>query len=581
MATSGSCSRSVQFGSYTLTVTRTSVDIANNCSYWKATVSYKLNAYGNINSSASKNITVMINNVVYNSSYTFGSVDNSNNPNSITKTIWTKDNIKIQHEADGTKTFEIYLVCQARITYQDVYVGDISTTGTIVADTIGRTTTPTLSATSVNLNSSLTIYTPRASDSFTHKLYSSVGNSGKQLFASGVATSFTWKVPLSLAHHITSSTSATVVIYCETYNGSTLIGTKTVTFIAVIPNSVVPSISSISCSEATSDLSSLGVYIQNKSTLKFTISASGSYSSTIKSCRTTIDGINYSGLSFTSYPLKNKGTIVIVTTVTDSRGRTASKSTTITVYEYFSPKITYFTVERCLSDGALNDEGTYVKCTHSYEVAPLNNKNTKVWKFQYHNGSDWVDLKTATTQIYSSNKSTYIETTKTFSADSSYKFRLYVADYFSDTSWERELSTSFVLMNYNASGKGIAIGKKSEKNAFEVGLPSEFNESVVMDKNLDITGFMSGKIGVATFTSLADSLATSNNNFVLPILTTTASNDLPSATNEWQYCIGLLLSRASGNKQKWIVLFGNGSGRIAINHIANDTWSGWKYLSPS
>ena len=71
----------------------------------------------------------------------------------------------------------------------------------------------------------------------------------------------------------------------------------------------------------------------------------------------------------------------------------------------------------------------------------------------------------------------------TFSVDNSYDFQFLVTDYFTSTSITRNIGTGFTLMDFNASGKGMGIGKVSEKNMLEVGLETEFNKTTYLDMN--------------------------------------------------------------------------------------------------
>ena len=66
----------------------------------------------------------------------------------------------------------------------------------------------------------------------------------------GVGTSTSWTVPLSLANQVPNGVSGTCTITCKTYNGSTLIGTKTTSLTLTVPSSIVPEISTIAISEA-------------------------------------------------------------------------------------------------------------------------------------------------------------------------------------------------------------------------------------------------------------------------------------------------------------------------------------------
>ena len=146
----------------------------------------------------------------------------------------------------------------------------------------------------------VTITTNRASSNFTHTITYTFGATTGTI-ASSVGTSVPWVVPISLANQLPNTDSGTCTITCQTYNGSTLIGTKTVNLTLTVPSSVVPEISSIVISEAGSTPIDWGVYVQNKSKLKVVTTARGSYSSTIQSYKITgIDGNTYTSSNFTS-----------------------------------------------------------------------------------------------------------------------------------------------------------------------------------------------------------------------------------------------------------------------------------------
>lgn len=376
----------------------------------------------------------------------------------------------ITHNANGDASFSVSI--QAAVYTSSV---NCKGSGSFTLNTIPRASSfGTISGNTIG--SGITININRNSSSFTHSLWYSFGSKTWQGIGSGIGTSKSFTPPLSLCSEVPSATSGTLTLILRTYNGSTQVGSDVYKSITLnVPSSVVPSISSISLSEATSGLASkFGCYVKNKSKLKVVVNASGSYSSTIKTYQTTIEGTNYSGSSFTSNVLRNSGTITITTKVTDSRGRTASKSTTITIVDYYAPSISKFTVQRCLSDGTLNDEGTYLKCVYSYAIAPVNSKNDKVVKIQYLNNSEWTDIATVTNG-YSLTDATYIRTIE-FSIDKSYQVRLQIIDYFTETSNSKTVSTSFALINHNESGKGIAFGKVSESDNFDVDMEAIFRK---------------------------------------------------------------------------------------------------------
>ena len=476
--TFGSTAGSRPYG--VLTVTQSSQNIANNTT----TVSYSLvlKRPSKINSSASKSWSVTINGTKFSGS---GSIGGSGN-----KTLLSGTHT-ITHNSDGTKSISFSASIGLSITWSGSSLGTISGSGSMTLSTIARATQPSTNLSAQAFGSAITINTPRASSGFTHNLYYNFVTSGDVLIASGVGTSYTWTIPLALMNYIPNSTTSWITIKCNTYNGSTYIGQKTCTFDLSVPSSIVPSISSIGISEATAGLAAkFGAYIQNKSTLKVSVNAAGAYSSTIKSYSTSVTGSNGgTAQSFTTGILSQSGTVTIISTITDSRGRNASKSTTISVLAYNNPYISKFFVERCDSNGTVNSEGLYLKCTLSFSIVSLNSKNNKSVSIQYKLESQGVDqYKTLTTytDVYSVNDRTYVSTVQ-FSVDESYSIRLVVSDYFGSSQVETRLNTSPTILNFDPDGFGIGVGTVAETNKFKVAYPSEFMSDVDIEGSLLVT----------------------------------------------------------------------------------------------
>lgn len=375
----------------------------------------------------------------------------------------------IAHKAnDGSRTFAVTIEA-------GIYVWAVNCTGstTFTLDTIPRASSFTVSNASPDMNTAVTFNITRGSTAFTHKLtYSFEGKTGT--IGSDIATSKSWTIPLSLAAAIPSKTSGTATITLTTYNGSTAIGTKTLTMTLKVPASVKPSISSVAITEATSGLAAkFGAFVQNKSALKVVITASGVQSSTIKSYSTEILGKTYTGDTITSNVLTVSGSLYVKITVTDSRGRTNTTTETVTVLAYSDPKITTFAVDRCDSDGTLNDDGEYVKLSIAFDIASLNSKNDKSYTVAYKVKDDADFTTLISGSVYSLN-TTYISSV-TFTGDNSYDFILTVTDYFKPVSHIGEIPTAFTLIDYHSSGTGMGIGKVAEKsNTLEIALDVEF-----------------------------------------------------------------------------------------------------------
>lgn len=439
-----------------------SQSVANNRTVVGWNLQLVAGSSGYIGSTASKDWSVTVNGTTYSGTNTVGISNNT------TKTL-ASGQTTITHSADGTKTFSYSFSQEFAITFSGSSIGTKSGSGTGTLNTIPRATTPTLSAPSVNMGAAVTINTQRASSSFTHDLAYSFAGGSYIAISSGVGTSYSWTVPLSLANSIPNTTSGTVTIRCITKNGSTTVGTKTVLLTAKVPSTVVPTISTVALSEGTTGIAAqFGAYIQNKSKVKATITAAGAYSSTIKSYSTTFSGKTYTGASWTSGVVTQSGSLSMVTTVTDSRGRTAKKTTAVSVLAYTPPKVSTFHVARYDANGNADPDGVYLAATYAYSVASLGNKNTATMTLAWKRSTDltWTTLLTGTAL---SVNTTYKPTTPTFSIDYQYDVRITVVDWFgTSATYAAVLPSGAVLLDILANGKGIALLKTCTREGVEI-----------------------------------------------------------------------------------------------------------------
>lgn len=439
-----------------------SQNVANNTTVVGWNLQLVAGTSGKISSTASKDWSVTVNGTKYSGTNTVGIGNNA------TKTL-ASGTTSVAHNADGTKTFNYSFSQEFGITFSGSSIGTKSGSGSGTLTTIPRATTPTLSASSVNMGGSVTINTPRASSGFTHDLAYSFAGSGWVSIATGVGTSKAWTVP-DLATRIPNATSGVMTIRCITKNGSTSIGTKTVLLTVKVPTSVVPTISAVTLAEATSGLAAqFGAYIQNKSTVKATITAAGAKGSTIKSYSTTFLGKTYTGSTWTSDLLTKSGTLSLVTKVTDSRGRTASKTTNISVLAYTKPKVTEFVVRRVNEDGQPDSNGTLASFSYAYSVASLGNKNKATMTITYKRSTEttWSD---SILNGYDLEGSGLVLSSEDFPNDYQYDMRIQVKDWFGATStYTAVLPSGAVIFDIKADGKGIAFGKTSEVEGVEFG----------------------------------------------------------------------------------------------------------------
>lgn len=468
MGTSSTFSTSNTHVKYNITVNQNSQNVSNNCSnvsvyvrFWRDNQGYT--TYG------SGTCYCKINGTTYSATVSPSQKITDSGINLFSKTL------DIYHNNDGTKT----LTCSAWIS-MDTPLSSSEQSYSQTLSTIPRASKPTLSSSSVTMGNSVAVSTNRASSGFTHSLYYQIGSGGWNTIGTGIGTSKSWTVPLSLANSTPNSTSLSVKLWLETYNGSTYIGANSVSLTANVPSSVVPTINSINLSEAVSGIyAQFGAYVQGKSKISGSISASGSYSSTISSYSTSINGASYTSSSFTTDFLTTSGSNTCLVTVKDSRGRTKSQSVTFNVIAYANPAINSFSVSRCDQDGTANDEGDCAKCVVSASISSVNNGNTKSFQIKYKKISEteWsiFDLDNTNYTISTTQIIQNIDT------ESEYNFKIVATDFFSFAEYSHNLSTAYTLVDYNQSGKGMAIGKVSTQNAFEINMDTKITGGLTIN----------------------------------------------------------------------------------------------------
>jgi hypothetical protein len=462
MATSGSTSVAVTaYDTLRFSWWVINQSIENNRTFigWSLELVASTNGY--ISSTAAKDWSVTVNGTNYSGTNTVGIASNA------TKTLASGQTV-VNHNTDGSKVFTYAFSQEFNITFGGASVGTKTGSGTGVLDTLPRATTPGVSATTVEMGETMVIYTAGTSSKFTHDLAYAFAGGSYVSIETGVVSSTYWKVPLDLASSVPNATSGTVTIRCITKNGSTVVGTKTVLVTAKVPASIIPTISTVTHVEAATGVAeAVGVYVQGKTQVGVNITAAGAYGSTVKSYTSTLLGKSYQGANWTSGTLNQSGTLSIVTTVTDSRGRTASKTTNITVLAYTPPSISTFSVARADSSGNATTDGTYIRARTVYSVATLSGANTASAKLEYRRAGTtyWSNLVAYTSL---SMDATLTPKGSTFSTDYEWEFRLTLTDAFSSAMYTALLPSGAVILDIKADGKGLAFFKTSTKDGVEI-----------------------------------------------------------------------------------------------------------------
>lgn len=317
--------------------------------------------------------TVTINGTVYS-----GNIDNYDGYATVTLKSGSQT---VSHNADGKKSisYSFSVTDTSGVTYTS---GNASASGTLALTTIPRASS--VSGGSGNIGGKTTITISRASSSFTHTLTYYFGSLTGTI-ATGVGTSYEWTIPTSFYSQIPNSNTGTGSIICETYNGNTLIGSKTVSFTAKVTNSN-PTFSVSNLSYADTNTTVVAItgnnkhIVQNKSNLKLTYtSATARNSATISSYSFTLNGVTKTSTSAGGTidfgTINSASNLTLSATVTDSRGNKTTANITVVVFPYTNPS-TLTTLNR---KNNYEDE-TYI--TVDGAVASVNGKN-KIVTLQY------------------------------------------------------------------------------------------------------------------------------------------------------------------------------------------------------
>ena len=544
-----------------LTVNETGTSIMGNTSTVEWKLQARITSAGNWYSNSYHAISVTINGSnVYSRANTTQSLISVNGTTPGTVTTIASGTATVGHNADGSKNLGIAFSCAYR--WDTTY--SWSASGNFNLTTIARASTPSCS--NGTIGSTVTVNTNRASSSFTHNLFWKCGSKSGTI-ATNVGASASWKIPSDVSAGISNAAKGTVTITCDTYNGSTKIGSKTATMTASIPNSslsiskswiytdesldlkasnicgenliyqfawkcgagsgihqetssmshtpvyklsgfaqyipnsrqgvvtitlttkrgsatvgsvsktfdlwipdsVKPSISGLTVTDASGCYDQIGSFLQTLSKAKVKATGSAGTGASIKSIQIKV-GSEYSSTQtnasgsyeVTSSAIKASGKVACTAVITDTRGQTASKSVEIDVTAYTSPRITDLTVYRCDKNGTASDLGGYGKIavigySASVQIAG-EEKNVVTWSYEYRAATEDTWSIPATLSDLLGDISMSPEPLA-FDTDSSYVIQITGKDKWNEVSQEIALTSAQIPIDILPNGHGAAFGK--------------------------------------------------------------------------------------------------------------------------
>lgn len=368
---------------------------------------------------------------------------------------------EISHNNDGTKTVTLSGVwCSAISGGWAPY--SLSVSGEVTLPTIPRATTPGIGG--VTMGETAHISLPRASSGFTHTLRYVFGGAAETI-ATGVATGYDWLVQESLAAQIPDAASGKGTLTCETYSGSTLIGTKSVTFTASVPGSMKPAVLSgwaaVTYDNSGTAAENMAAWVQGYSKARAAFDASK------VTCRQGAGiskfSITYLGKTAAGNPCRTE-TIsttgaTVRCTVTDSRGLTAWEDFNIALLEYAPPALVGADLFRSDGEGTAADGGAHIAGVARVRYSELGGLNSVTlkgyWKSVGGGYGAGETLTVGTVGLVTGN----VE----ISPDRSYVALLVLTDSLGNTArYEENIPTEKVAFHLKEGGKGAAFGKAAE-----------------------------------------------------------------------------------------------------------------------
>ena len=429
---------------------------------------------------------------------------------------------------------------------------------------------------SASTGSNATLRITAYNSAYTHKVTWRLGSwSATQTVAAG-EPSTSYLIPHSA---LPNSTSGTATVTLETLSGSTSLGSNTYSFRVSVPSSVVPSIGGLTTTPVNSGASSTafgwGLYIQDrtKCTAEMTgVSAGSGATIAARSITTSPNLGSGTTASLTTKLLSVSGTVTFTAEVTDSRGRTATKTASITVRAYAPPQFTATpTVYRCNSAGERKDvEGTFAMLTASFTYSSVNGNNSLTVKRVALNGVN-TNLTSGTPEKIGAGA---------LEVDNNYSAVITLKDAVdSETTYTLTIPSAAYVIHIRKGGKSLGIGRaagSSSDSKVHVGWDAEFDKTVSVAGAASVGGALTARGGASVTGNIGatGTLITNGNNYIKR-----TELDGKSATNGVSSNIypGLFVRDKNDN---WTAAFrgaaytdGSLAAILAVRNFINSEWS--------
>ena len=396
--------------------------------------------------------------------------------------------LEVSHNADGSKTLTVSAF-SGQVWKDSGYLTATAAAQSFQLAAIPRATEPVIGA--ATMGEAVRISLPRASSAFTHTL-SYVFGAASGTIVENAGTEVQWTVPESLAAEIPDSSVGTGTLTCRTYNGGTLVGTKTVTFTATVPQSMKPALTNgwaaVSYDNSGTKASGIAAWVQGYSKAKAVFN--GSKVTCKQGAGIAKYAVTYLGKTVEESPYRTETisttSATVRCTVTDSRGLTAWEDVTVTLESYAPPMLVGAALYRADGEGAAADSGAHIAGLATAKFSSIGGRNTATikgyWKSVGGSYGEGVTLPFGAVGLVTGD----VE----IAGDRSYTAKIVVTDSLGNsTEFEENIPTEQVAFHLKEGGQGAAFGKAAEQDELlDVAWDARFREDVQVDGVLQVGG---------------------------------------------------------------------------------------------
>lgn len=396
--------------------------------------------------------------------------------------------LEVSHNADGSKTLTVSAF-SGQVWKDSGYLTATAAAQSFQLAAIPRATEPVMGA--ATMGEAVRISLPRASSDFTHTL-SYVFGAASGTIAENAGTEVQWTVPESLAAQIPDSSVGTGTLTCRTYNGGTLVGTKTATFTATVPQSMKPALTNgwaaVSYDNSGTKASGIAAWVQGYSKAKAVFN--GSKVTCKQGAGIAKYAVTYLGKTVEESPYRTETisttSATVRCTVTDSRGLTAWEDVTVELESYAPPMLVGAALYRADGEGAAADSGAHIAGLATAKFSSIGGRNTATikgyWKSVGGSYGEGVTLPFGAVGLVTGD----VE----IAGDRSYTAKIVVTDSLGNsTEFEENIPTEQVAFHLKEGGQGAAFGKAAEQDELlDVAWDARFREDMQVDGVLRVGG---------------------------------------------------------------------------------------------